>query len=728
MVGWLVGWIATSNSAVAQQQLPLHGTYDPSLTVKAWVDPVHGNDNTAALNDPDRAFRRLQSGIDALHTQLKDLWNSNPIYREGVVIALPGVYGPNNTGPNDEKSSDDTLPIRMRDRVHVFGVGARRCILRGINVGTPHYVPSGSGFEAPSVEVLLDFTDAYFGAVSPPGQAQPPWFNANSPQLDVAEAFEGFTFQGGDIQVHVHTAINSQWESRGIVSNCVFDMRNNWAAPNGVLVPGPSFGVMMDKQFTNEPSIIDSGYIDSKLLVLGNTFIMAQWGIVNIATGSLGWVHSSLQDAVGIIDVTEPCCLQECGSQPERDCDIERRGVGNPGVINNLFRTRPGWNHMAMVGITLDDTRALDPVTGAAFQSNAFAPGRVGSGNPSPVYTSLPVESAIVFPYTSGFPALYDCVCSSGGSTGCSRSTTNFDCSATPNFCANSPGHPCPYDPASASGFSPAVAIFDGVAGVDPGFAGEYFSTTKLGLEDYVDWRLIPYHGSPVKDAGQYPIVLADGAQPPHINIENGTVFDLPPAFGFDWDGEGHGNPRIVNGLPDIGHDEIHLAVMAGSYGNHSNSHNQAGSLHPFAATGASTRFVILADQVGNDPLLGDHLKINGAILTPSASPVAWTIPPPALGVPVVDPNLPSDFQTKYISFNSGNPPPPTPWEVNPLGAIHQQSWSGSSTGPMQSFEFLEAAFVDQENDSTYFCTQSVIKEALGGTVKYRGNLQAEYR
>ena len=100
----------------------------------AWVDPVNGVDATASFGDPDAPFKTLQLAIDTVWAHLHD-YNSDPnndLLTEGTVYAQPGVYGPASS-PNGLNSSGDTFPITLRDRVHVKGVGARRCILRGID-------------------------------------------------------------------------------------------------------------------------------------------------------------------------------------------------------------------------------------------------------------------------------------------------------------------------------------------------------------------------------------------------------------------------------------------------------------------------------------------------------------------------------------------------------------------------------------------------------------------
>jgi len=127
---------------------------------------------------------------------------------------------------------------------------------------------------------------------------------------------------------------------------------------------------------------------------------------------------------------------------------------------------------------------------------------------------------------------------------------------------------------------TPAVASWDGNAGLgaqyDPAFVGEYLRTVSPAKTSYRDWRLLP--GSPLKDMGYWDPdnVFAHGFGYPEDDCELLQV-------GL-WDGESYGAPRIIDGAPDIGFDEIHLAVIAGSYANGSLSHNRRGFLNPFVS------------------------------------------------------------------------------------------------------------------------------------------------
>ena len=91
--------------------------------VEAWVWPAWGDDATGAINDPNQAFKSIQSAIDALSAHI--LAALDPTL-EGVVWCMPGVYGPTASQTHGPSASGDTFPIWMKHRVHVRGVSARR--------------------------------------------------------------------------------------------------------------------------------------------------------------------------------------------------------------------------------------------------------------------------------------------------------------------------------------------------------------------------------------------------------------------------------------------------------------------------------------------------------------------------------------------------------------------------------------------------------------------------
>lgn len=130
-VAWTITMVLVSNRSLAQV-IPPVTTALPNAEV--WVHPIDGANPTSAdkealyINDPSLKFKTLQAAIDALqrHLAAHYIVPYNP-YQEGIVHALPGLYGAFGAAV----STGDVLPIRMRERVHVQGAGARQCIIRG---------------------------------------------------------------------------------------------------------------------------------------------------------------------------------------------------------------------------------------------------------------------------------------------------------------------------------------------------------------------------------------------------------------------------------------------------------------------------------------------------------------------------------------------------------------------------------------------------------------------
>ena len=700
----------------------------------------------AQINDSDAPFRSLQAAIDAMHD---NVWGWNPpqnpppgnpetIRPQGVIFALPGLYGPHGSS-----SSGDSLPIKMRDRVHVRGLGARRVILRGANIPNvyAHWpisqpaMNSSLGF----VEVLLDLSDVNACHPGPPGgfanwcQQEPP------SEGDTLEIFDGFTFQGGDVQVLAQGSNAGQvraLEQAVVISNCVFDMRHDWVDDaTGNTIPGPFIGVYMLKPLVAiNLSSGPYGYPSQRLLIMNNTFVMAQRG--PLAIGGSGWVEECRRQAVGILDVTDPSCIGNVA-----DCDTSHRGLGNPGIINNVFRTRnfdnpPPHVPYAMLGIDEADTRMALSGAGPLVRSNAFAGARNGASGSNGYFHSsavVPVQADPPNPaylsdglwYCNQSPCVmfppYDCAMGNQG----------------PN-CANAG---CSQVCTPAALPTPAVPIYDGSSTeVDPGFIGEYLSMNVGGLEDYVDWRLLPGSypvGSPLKDAGHLP-----GGHT--ITMENGTVFELsnrPELSPLTWDGEHFGNPRVVDGAVDIGFDEVHLFTMAGSYGNNSSSHNNnptSNSLNKSAPPGKPERYVFVRGSAGGiDLVQGNQIKLHGTLEVPVFPPPAWDVPPATLSTPLVGSGYPAGYETKYISFNNqGTPAPPTPFTENLTQSSFILGWDPLGAGT-NFFEFvlmtppnsLGQNLNDDEGTShAYFNTQALILSAPNGTKLLRGNLQVEYR
>lgn len=723
----------------------------------SWVDPVNGDDSTGDVQDPDLPFKTLQAGIDATFNALIALGQGY-----GEVRALPGVYGPADVVGNGPNSSGDVLPIVMRDRISVLAVGgARRCIIRG--TGDPNLSGGGVNLRWPDAqlgrntsvvtrEVLVDMSGVGHATRFPAGtNTTTPWYDegdknsgpAPTPeQYDFREVLDGFTLQGGDVQVLClnGSQVNGYFKPRAVIRNCIFDMRHN--IPGNVFdgtgfpipVPGPWFGLMLCKEFTegagwdcSSPVVAgDYGYLDQEILVLNNTFVLSQYFPGNPGTGFEG----AREGAVGIIDVTDPLCSSFQADQFHGfDCDDSFRGLGHAAIVNNIFRTgtyspNPQFFPYAMLGIDEGDT-LVDPVgVGGPIQTNVFATSRVGTTNglfwSQPIANSLP---SWVTPPLHELRDLWDCA----GISGCAgAATTAMSCGP----CTSPAGHTCIVGtfPTPRAG----LALWNGTQGeIDPGFVGEFMAEPGFGQTSgfaYTDWRLLP--SSPLKDEGFLP----DSDDP--LVMTNGV--DYGP-IGFTWDCEQYGNPRVIDDAIDIGADEIHLFTMTGNWGLDSQSHHVAPSLlNPDANLGVSTRAMILPLSVQTGPsstvsLLGTTLKVNGAIQAPASStPPAWSIQPPALASFASNPNLPRDYRTKYITFsNPGGAP--TPWETTiTISDQLQHPPIGGVTGQM--FDILALDFVTDQECGTppcggdYFITQPVIKDDGSGSVLLRGNMQAEYR
>jgi hypothetical protein len=710
---WLVIACGAVSAARAQQ------------TVHIWVHPTDGVDpNTGNVstyvNNPNNKCKTLQAAIDLLQYYI--VTNYSPTDEvHGVVFAMPGLYGPFDA----TFSSGDVLPIRMRDRIHVQGLGARRCVIRGASTVTtpaPNYTSTSaegqmfwpaSSMWQPNLmqdkEVLVTYRYSVPNALTPVQQAAPPWYTG-APAVEsanVAEVLDGFTFEGGDVQVRFDPVPAATYGApayvpAGRVSNCVFDLRHDWqAVQEGANISGPDFGVMIVRTpaaYGFAGSIV--GYLDGRILVAHNTFVFARSNPVDPAVET--WESQSKNSAVGIIDVTDPTPNFTWG-----DTDLNLRGAGHPCIVGNVFRTRPvpvgqSPRAFAMLGIRNSDT-----------VTNAFDPSRVGSTNGAfysiPVQTSI-VQSAVV----NGWADLWNCS------------------TYTPYI---PPPTPCNPDSAPSS---PAVHIWDGANGVDPGFVGEYISLNFGGvypaLFDHRDWRLLP--GSPLEDGSVMPDLSHRGYRTGSFGLTGFTYFTtlFPEIDLFAWDGEHWGNPRVVGSLPDIGFDERHLVTCAGDWSNDSNSHNVAGFMHPNVVNGVPNRYFILPDSAGGVSLNAPNrdLRVYQTQLapTPPSTGPAWIQPPLALATPLSTAALPVDFRRRYIPFAF---PQPVPWLDQALATASGSyvPLSGATGQPMLTFRVAQQ--YDDECalgpcSHTYFNMQAVVLDPSTSTELLRSNLQAEYR
>lgn len=196
------------------------------------------------------------------------------------------------------------------------------------------------------------------------------------------------------------------------------------------------------------------------------------------------------------------------------DEDLSLRGVSAINIQNNVIRALPGQLATALLGIDASDTTVAIGTTPGP--SNAFNPSAVGGVNATGTFTS-----AIV--------------------------------GLTP---------------------MPRVNLNGGAGSADAAFVGEMVTQTQFAtLENpYVrDWRILP--SSPLVDAGSGPMKNMTSS---FLGASNGLTYaelNASCVRAFDWDGEGHGNPRRSGNEVDIGFDESDNLTIAGCYGNDSKSH-----------------------------------------------------------------------------------------------------------------------------------------------------------
>jgi hypothetical protein len=296
-----------------------------------------------------------------------------------------------------------------------------------------------------------------------------------------------------------------------------------------------------------------------------------------------------------------------------------------------------------------------------------------------------------------------------------------------------------PHAPTPAAG----LALWNGTSGVDPAFVGEYVSTvlgtSTLALRSYRDWRVMP--GSPVENRAIAPAGNAYVTPPLQMA---GSVFGANFVFAtnepleldlFKWDGERWGNPRVVDGAPDVGFDERHLVIKAGNWANDTNSHHVPGFMTPFGA-GQSTRYFILPlDAAGVDLTTANRwLQLFQTSVDPPApsSGDGWIAPPGALLTPPSLATLPLSYRTKYVSFAT---PSTTPISLTGFPS----SWSPFGNPAVGVSPFLLRSWVDDECSAppckhSYFNLQGVIYDNPDpngqgtGTELLRANMQGEYR
>jgi hypothetical protein len=610
---------------------PVHPAQDCPEIVTAFVDPNHGTDpanpdefNLPAQVEAGDPFRTIQLAIDACQLRVIEVYNDtnvpNHLEAQGVVVCLPGTYGPTGV----QAGPKDALPIVIRDRVSLRGQGARRTLLRGgstpsEDVFWPDSPTCGS---TRTSEVLIDFRFAW----TDQGYLPSPW-------TDNSEEFvDNFTFLGGDVQV----LFGGEGEQLGRVSNCLFDMRHD---PTGV--PGPYFGIEIVHGYHSGTG----GYSLHPVNVLNNTFILGEEcpaGVTPLFARS---------EAVAIIDVNNPFC----GVDPDPDPTL--RGLGSPSIQNNLIRDLPSQtSQKVLLGIDKLDVKVS--VGTSVGRTNSFRETRAGSTNGT--FWSLLLDDP-------------------------PRARVNLDTLQN-----------------------------------DPPFVGELLASSLPLFPTYRDWRLLPgaIVGSvvriPQENQGSSP---ASFGGPVVLEASNGTTYFEPSCAelsSFQYDGEGYGNPRIVGDV-DIGFDECHMMVMAGTWANVSNSHNLPDlGIDPNLGTGTGRRIILLSRQ-----LVGDQVTIHGTKVAYSTTP--WIVQPGVLDPPTINLGLPAFYRSQYISFLNDPPTNPTmPW----TGVIALSTLVNPVSG--LSYGVGYRIVVDNETGpGTFFNTQAVV--VSGGTTHF-GNVQSEYR
>ncbi len=330
---------------------------------------------------------------------------------------------------------------------------------------------------------------------------------------------------------------------------------------------GPSFGILTVSIYFGELTPYRSPHFN----VFNNTFIQG-WRVSPTVT------EVALPQNVAICDVnvvSPDCGFEQCLQDP----DQRQRGVASHNIQNNLMRSLPGTLRTAFLGVGLDDTSvAIGTVFGP---TNAFDPVTAPSNGIS-IDPAGTFRSEIV------------------GST-----------------------PPVPHPGADLSTF-------------DPGFVGEMI-TSRRGTT-VRDFRLLPDSG--LVDLGSAPVFTVNPCVGTLRSNSGHQYIDRPRVSGgslawligsFDFDGEVHGNPRIVGAGPDIGFDETDLFLVSEGYGNDTKSFNipwdpRPASL-PFIAAGTDVHTMIFPSA----GTIRYHYTYTGFGIPQVPT---WTFMPGALAIP----------------------------------------------------------------------------------------------
>lgn len=267
-----------------------------------YVDPVHGADVPQSPPTATAPYKTITHAI-AKAQAVASL--SSPV----TIVCKPGVYSSSTNG--------EVLPIRPRNFISIRGVGARACLLRGVFTDPAWLSPFlplwPVGATSPKV-ILVDFT-----------------FLSNT---GFTVAFDGFTLQGGEVQVYCSTEEGAK-DFR--VSNCLFDMVNFGM---------PEFGALLVQTMDQGVPVRLSAHF------LNNTFIQ-------------GWRHFELE---GYTDLTgDGDSVALCNTM---DDNGSLRGEGDLNIQNNLIRCLDDFPRTAMLGIDEEDTTCQIGTPGGP--TNAF--------------------------------------------------------------------------------------------------------------------------------------------------------------------------------------------------------------------------------------------------------------------------------------------------------------------------------------------------------------------
>lgn len=186
----------------------------------------------------------------------------------------------------------------------------------------------------------------------------------------------------------------------------------------------------------------------------------------------------------------------------------------------------------------------------------------------------------------------------------------------------------------------------------------------------------------------------------------------------------------MVDGAPDIGFDEVQLGVMAGSYANHSYSHNRSGVLNPFVPDEQQTRFLFLrrTAPVTGLALANRTLTLRSNEIVAGTSFRAWTEPPGSLSSPTSVSGPPAGYQFLYTSVTSS-----VPWMGGYSATVPAplaQPWPNWQGAPGQ-FQFqLTLVQLPADDEGAGFASWVNVQPVITATGQpaLLGSMQPEFR